>query len=61
MRTILRFPPQIRVRPDRTGVVTEGVKHSLNPFDEIALEEVSACLLKWTLCNCMATVNILSL
>ena len=23
------------------GVVTEGVKHSMNPFDEIALEEVS--------------------
>jgi len=22
-----------------TGVVTEGVKHSLNPFDEIAMEE----------------------
>ena len=33
--------PQVRVRPDKTGVVTEGVKHSMNPFDEIALEEVS--------------------
>ena len=32
--------PQIRVKPDKTGVVTEGVKHSMNPFDEIALEEV---------------------
>lgn len=31
---------QIRVRPDKTGVVTQGVKHSMNPFDEIALEEV---------------------
>ena len=31
---------QIRVRPDKMGVVTEGVKHSMNPFDEIALEEV---------------------
>lgn len=30
---------QIRVKPDKLGVVTEGVKHSLNPFDEIALEE----------------------
>lgn len=30
---------QIRVKPDKTGVVTEGVKHSLNPFDEIAVEE----------------------
>lgn len=32
---------QIRVNPTNTGVVTEGVKHSMNPFDEIALEEVS--------------------
>jgi hypothetical protein len=32
--------PQIRVRPDKLGVVTQGVKHSMNPFDEIALEEV---------------------
>lgn len=31
---------QIRVKPDSSGVVTEGVKHSMNPFDEIALEEV---------------------
>ena len=31
---------QIRVKPDNSGVVTEGVKHSMNPFDEIALEEV---------------------
>ena len=28
------------MKPDKTGVVTEGVKHSMNPFDEIALEEV---------------------
>ncbi|HTY92708.1 MAG TPA: hypothetical protein VMC02_02395, partial [Steroidobacteraceae bacterium] len=27
------------VKPDNTGVVTEGVKMSVNPFDEIALEE----------------------
>ena len=28
-----------RVRPDKLGVVTDGVKHSMNPFDEIAVEE----------------------
>lgn len=27
------------MKPDKTGVVTEGVKHSMNPFDEIAVEE----------------------
>jgi electron transfer flavoprotein beta subunit len=30
---------RIRVKPDGTGVVTDGVKMSINPFDEIALEE----------------------
>ena len=29
----------IRVRPDKLGVVSDGVKHSMNPFDEIAVEE----------------------
>uniref|UniRef100_A0A1A9ZHD6 Uncharacterized protein n=1 Tax=Glossina pallidipes TaxID=7398 RepID=A0A1A9ZHD6_GLOPL len=29
----------VRVKPDKTGVVTDGVKHSMNPFDEIAIEE----------------------
>jgi len=27
------------VRPDKSGVVTDGVKHSMNPFDEIGIEE----------------------
>lgn len=27
------------MKPDKTGVVTDGVKHSMNPFDEIAVEE----------------------
>lgn len=31
--------PQIRVKPDNTSVVTDGVKHSMNPFCEIAVEE----------------------
>ncbi len=30
---------RIQVRPDGSGVVTEGVKLSPNPFDDIALEE----------------------
>uniref|UniRef100_A0ACB8FTE6 Uncharacterized protein n=1 Tax=Sphaerodactylus townsendi TaxID=933632 RepID=A0ACB8FTE6_9SAUR len=30
---------QVRVKPDKTGVVTDGVKHSMNPFCEIAVEE----------------------
>lgn len=35
----LKYLFQIRVKPDKSGVVTEGVKHSMNPFDEIAVEE----------------------
>jgi electron transfer flavoprotein beta subunit len=27
------------VKPDKSGVVTDGVKHSMNPFDEIGVEE----------------------
>ncbi len=30
---------KVRVRPDGSGVETEGLKHSMNPFDEIAVEE----------------------
>jgi electron transfer flavoprotein beta subunit len=30
---------RIRVNPDGTGVMTDGVKMAINPFDEIALEE----------------------
>jgi electron transfer flavoprotein beta subunit len=30
---------KIQVKSDFSGVVTEGVKHAMNPFDEIAMEE----------------------
>ena len=30
---------KIRVKPDQTGVETQNVKMSMNPFDEIAIEE----------------------
>jgi len=30
---------RIRVKPDGTGVMMDGVKMAINPFDEIALEE----------------------
>ena len=39
------------MKPDKTGVVTDGVKHSMNPFDEIAVEEVSTVQEKKKLCN----------
>ena len=38
-KRVVDFNVRIQVRPDGSGVVTEGVKLSANPFDEIALEE----------------------
>ncbi|XP_044614964.2 electron transfer flavoprotein subunit beta isoform X2 [Equus asinus] len=39
VKRVIDFAVKIRVKPDRTGVVTDGVKHSMNPFCEIAVEE----------------------
>ena len=30
---------KIKVKPDGTGIVQEGLKYKINPFDEIAVEE----------------------
>merc|ERR1712183_983950 len=38
-KRVIDYAVKIRVKPDKLGVVTEGVKHSMNPFDEIAVEE----------------------
>lgn len=38
-KRVIDYAVKIRVRPDKLGVVSEGVKHSMNPFDEIAVEE----------------------
>jgi len=39
VKRVVDYNVRIRVKPDNSGVITEGVKMSLNPFDEIALEE----------------------
>jgi len=39
IKRVVDYNVRIRVKPDGSGVVTDGVKMSLNPFDEIALEE----------------------
>jgi len=39
VKRVVDYNVRVRVKPDNTGVVTEGVKMSINPFDEIALEE----------------------
>jgi electron transfer flavoprotein beta subunit len=39
LKRVVDYNVRIRVKPDGSGVATEGLKMSINPFDEIALEE----------------------
>lgn len=39
LKRVVDFSVRVKVRPDGSGVMTEGVRMSVNPFDEIALEE----------------------
>lgn len=39
LKRVVDFNVRVKVRPDGSGVMTEGVRMSINPFDEIALEE----------------------
>lgn len=39
LKRVVDFNVRVRVKSDGSGVQTEGVKMSINPFDEIALEE----------------------
>jgi len=39
IKRVVDYNVRVRVLPDGSGVDTEGVKMSINPFDEIALEE----------------------
>lgn len=39
LKRVVDYNVRIRVKSDGTGVETDGVKMSINPFDEIALEE----------------------
>jgi len=39
VKRVVDYNVRIQVKPDGSGVVTDGVKMSMNPFDEIAMEE----------------------
>src|SRR5690349_20499309 len=39
VKRVVDFNVRVRVKADGTGVETAGVKMSMNPFDEIAVEE----------------------
>lgn len=39
IKRVIDYNVRVRVKSDQTGVVTENVKMSMNPFDEIAVEQ----------------------
>ena len=39
LKRVVDFNVRVRVKPDGSGMALDGVKMSINPFDEIALEE----------------------
>ena len=39
LKRVIDYNVRVQVKSDGTGVETDGVKMSINPFDEIALEE----------------------
>src|SRR5580698_3170454 len=39
IKRVVDYNVRIRLKSDGSGIVTDGVKMSINPFDEIALEE----------------------
>ena len=39
LKRVVDYNVRVRVKGDGSGVETDGVKMSINPFDEIALEE----------------------
>ena len=39
VKRVIDYSVKVRVKPDKSGVETANVKMSMNPFDEIAVEE----------------------
>ena len=39
VKRVVDYNVKVRVKSDNSGIETSGVKMSMNPFDEIAVEE----------------------
>ena len=39
LKRVVDYNVRVRIKPDGSEIVLDGVKMSINPFDEIALEE----------------------
>lgn len=57
-KRVIDYAVKIRVKPDHSGVVTDGVKHSMNPFDEIAVEEAIQMKTKSKIASDIVAVSI---
>ncbi|KEZ77642.1 electron transfer flavoprotein subunit beta/FixA family protein [Salinisphaera hydrothermalis] len=57
VKRAIDYNVRIQIKSDGSGVVTDGVKHSMNPFDEIAVEQA----IRWKeagLCDEVVAVTI---
>jgi electron transfer flavoprotein beta subunit len=54
VKRVVDYNVRIQVKNDGSGVVTDGVKHSMNPFDEIAMEEAMRLKEKGTVTEIVA-------
>lgn len=59
IKRTIDYAVKIRVNSAKTGVETNGVKHSMNPFDEIAVEE--AIRLKERLKEKITSITLLTI
>jgi len=41
VKRVVDYNVKVRVKSDKTGVETANIKITMNPFDEIAVEEAS--------------------
>lgn len=39
IKRVIDYRVHVQLKPNSSGVLTQGVKHAINPFDEIALEQ----------------------
>uniref|UniRef100_A0A8C5MV32 Electron transfer flavoprotein subunit beta n=1 Tax=Leptobrachium leishanense TaxID=445787 RepID=A0A8C5MV32_9ANUR len=54
VKRVIDYAVKFRVKPDKIGVVTDGVKHSMNPFCDIAVKEAVWLKEKIVLCEIIA-------
>ena len=47
-KRVVDYNVKVRVKADGSGVETQGVKMSMNPFDEIAVDEGDLLPVSWT-------------